>query len=145
MALCPGVLITDIDLGSALNGFDRLRLPPPSLARYIIILISGSSEPYRAEARSRDKFLRKPFSIERLSALNQGILARSQRDFHLSTCPNLAGHLCTKTDCSFSCADKEAASVWLPASSTNALPGLMPRRHCRTVGQRSVGRSNENG
>ena len=63
----PDVLITDIDLGSALNGFDvaaaaRRRWPDIS-----IILISGLPASHTGQKLDpRDKFLRKPFSIERL-------------------------------------------------------------------------------
>ena len=63
----PGVLITDIDLGSALNGFDVAAAARHRWPGICIILISGlPTDRTRQKLDPRDTFLQKPFSNELL-------------------------------------------------------------------------------
>ena len=63
----PGVLITDIDLGSTLNGFDVAAAARRRWPGIRIILISGLPADRNGQKLDpRDTFLQKPFSGEHL-------------------------------------------------------------------------------
>jgi CheY-like chemotaxis protein len=63
----PGVLITDIDLGSTLNGFDVAAAARRRWPGICIILISGLPADRNGQKLDpRDTFLQKPFSGEHL-------------------------------------------------------------------------------
>ena len=63
----PDVLITDIDLGSKLNGIDVACNARDLWPELRIILISGLSPDHTGQSLDpRDRFIQKPFSNERL-------------------------------------------------------------------------------
>ena len=68
----PGLLITDIDLGSNINGYDVAAIAHRRWPTVRIILISG--QPHKRTKQPldpRDEFLQKPFSQgELLQAIN---------------------------------------------------------------------------
>jgi DNA-binding response OmpR family regulator len=59
----PGVVITDIDLHSTLNGFDVAAVAHRLWSTVRVILISGLSAEHTGQALDpRDRYLQKPFS-----------------------------------------------------------------------------------
>jgi CheY-like chemotaxis protein len=59
----PGLVITDIDLHSPLNGFDVAAVAHRQWSTVRVILISGLSADHTGQALDpRDRYLQKPFS-----------------------------------------------------------------------------------
>jgi CheY-like chemotaxis protein len=65
----PDVLVTDVNLGSGLNGFDLADLARARHPDVEVILISGTTPDLeRRAARLHERFLQKPFAPEQLAA-----------------------------------------------------------------------------
>jgi CheY-like chemotaxis protein len=65
----PDVLVTDISLGSGLNGFDLADLARARHPDVEVILISGTTPDLGRRAAGRhERFLQKPFAPEQLAA-----------------------------------------------------------------------------
>jgi DNA-binding NtrC family response regulator len=65
----PDVLVTDIDLGPGLNGFDLAEIARARHPEVEVILISGTTpDPGRQALRRHERFLQKPFAPDDLAA-----------------------------------------------------------------------------
>ena len=73
----PSLMITDVDLGSNINGFDVAAIAHRRWPTVRIILISGQPPNHTGQALDpRDEFLQKPFSqgklLQTVNALMNG-------------------------------------------------------------------------
>jgi DNA-binding response OmpR family regulator len=72
----PGLVITDIDLQSTLNGFDVAAVAHRLWSTVRVILISGLSAEHTGQALDpRDRYLQKPFSQTRLLGAIENLMS----------------------------------------------------------------------